>query len=474
MPFETSAETFNAVFRGALEKKPFDYFLDELSRYLKSKPAVRFAAEMAAWIDARKPLAMFTCREDLLYSLVDDMLEGDVPHVVISSKPGKFGIMIPENAVEKSDQIKRIALAKRSGICKAVTGKDFLKIVAGTKASDKSVLAISGLSAAQAKLIQDKMALYMGITRVGVDKMQDQTTTLYFVGRESIKSSIRDEADLCRMYLETAMEVAGPYGEVRSASARLEQEFQDRLAMNFSQSGVNLNKTPLYIIGSGTQYMKVTGLNFEYGHVVMENKRPAMKPEFKADALQPDYRQLLISYSSRIPRRVMTYDNADVLRSLGANMAKTHGTVDYSPSDTERLVRRGEGQIVALLDQMVTLKISGDVEMTIAGKWDEKFKHYCAEAARLIRSFIHGGLPKGYEAQDIIKIGEIAKKYGISLDDYEPVADMLTSPEVALLTSEVERIVDIQEVVERFQQEEKALQEQQREERAARRGGASR
>jgi len=473
MAFATNTKTFDTIFGQTGEASPVDFFLDEISRYLKTKSSVKFAEAMSASIDKREPMSVFVCREDLVYDMSDEMLDENVPHVVVSAEGGKYGFLVLQKDLESIDRIKAVLLSKKSGICKTVSGKEYSRKKAMAKSADKSVLAISGLSDEKAYLLKQKMGEYFDVAEIGWDKMQDRTNTLYFDGKESVKKSVRDGVDMCRIFLEASIELDGSGGQARTAVALLEQEFENSLMNNFARKGVNLSKTNLYIVGAGTQYVRISGTGFEYGHIVLKDKRPAFSPEFKADGLQPDYRQLLTSYTSRIPRKIMTYDNAEALRCYYRATQNSEAR-DLRPSDRERISLRASRKLSSMIDEMVKIKISGDQEMTISGKWDEKFKHYCNEASYLLTEMAAHRTPIGYGIDDIKSLRALAETYGFEIDDYKKAVKELREAEIYLLTSEIERIVDIEELVEHIQAAEKQRQEERREERARRRGGGAR
>ena len=471
MAFVTSQAAFESVFgsEAVPEKKPQEIFFGQLGRYLKKKKNVRGAVELGKWIDAGKPIVAFTCREDVVEPLAIELGDKGVPYAVTVSEAGETGFVVREPDEKAVSAAEKEVLGSLSCTCMVVPGKEVRKKIGLSKEKDKTVLAVCNLTPAQAEIIRKLYGQYHDGAVIGLDRHQDGTYSLSVPAKKSIKRSAREGMDLCGIILEAMLTTGGPIAVIVNGQAAKKMEFDERLAKNFQEKGINLNRTPLWIAGTGFQYMKVTGNGFEYGHVRPGKASPVLEAQVQASTAQPDYRQLLISYTQRIPDKVVTYDAAEVLRHFQTPAdAEELDFLDIKKTPEERMYARGETKAARQMDMMVARKIQGDGIMLMDGRYNEKLKHYLDEAAQLLAALQDDRVPAGYEPDDVESLRRIFADHKMEAEMYETAVENMRGLEALDIVHSVERIADIAKLIE--QQEQGKEQERGRgEERGSRR-----
>ena len=469
MGFLTSADTFDSVFGDTPKSTPQGNFLQEAAAYLKKKQNVPWALELGQWIDSGKELAAFTCREDVMYDMADELYQANVPYMVLATAKGKVGFLVKKTDDEKAMQAKANVLQRKSKVCTVVSSAELLRQISQAKTTDKTCLAVHGLTRGQVQVIQDRFAEYLEAPKIGVDKMRDGTFTVSMFAKGSIKKNTRAGVDFCRIFLEAIMATTGPNAGKNEAYAFLQSSFMEKLAMDFKEPGVNRNKTPLWIVGASSQYLKMTERDFVYGHAVNRDGRLVLEEEFSAIADQPDYRECLVSYAARIPYCKVTYNQTEVMRHLDKG-SKTDipDKLDISPMTSYRVWARGEKQLAKAIDIMMTRKMQNDEIMVMDGRYNEKFSHYIKEAAKIFEALSIDRAPVGYDLEDVELIKSIMERHKLEGEMYEKTAEAMQTVEALILTNAIERIEDVNERIGMKREEIERNKELEREERAER------
>lgn len=469
MGFLTSAKTFDSVFEDAPQQTPAKEFLQEVAAYLKKKSTVPWAKDLGLWIESGKELSAFVCREDVMFDMAEELYEANVPYMVTTTVNGKIGFLVKQTDEEAAMAAKSRMLSRKGRSCMVVSSKEMLHQIGQSRETDKSCLAIHGLTRGQVQIIQDKYAEYMDVPKIGVDRMQDGTYTVSMFAKNSIKKNARAGVDFCRIFLETMMATSGPNAIKNNAYAALEADFKSWLAADFKEKGVNRNKTPLWIVGASKQFMKITEKDFIYGHAVMKNGTITLETEVQALADQPDYREFLVSYAFRIPYKSLTYDQTKVMRHLSkANDTDEEDTLDNSPMSNYRVWARGEKKLAKAIDIMMTRKLQNDEIMVMDGRYNEKFHHYVQEAIHFFEALGLDRMPPGYDVEDIDVVKSIMEKHRMDGEMYEHTAQAMQAVEAIILTNTIERISDVNERIGIKREEIERNKELEREERAAR------
>ena len=123
--------------------------------------------------------------------------------------------------------------------------------------------------------------------------------------------------------------------------------------------------------------------------------------------------------------------------------------LDVSPSSQYRAYARGEKLLTKQLDQMVTRKIQNDQIMNMDGRQNEKFLHYIEALKELLKAFILGRIPKGYEPSDGKILQDILKKYQMDGEMYEQSLLAIRDIEAVTISASIERIADVEKKIEK-------------------------
>ncbi len=470
MAFKTSTDVFDAVF-GRQEKKNLpEQYLTEIAKYLQTRTHVPGAVALGEWILSGKSLFVFTCREDMTETLAEKLRVAEVPYAVLFTSSGQMGFIIRSADGKKADEIKAATLIEASRTCRVVSGEDMINLAAASKAKDKSCLAFHGLSKAQAYYIRDGYAKRFTHPEIGLDSMSDGTYTLTIRAQDSIKQNTRDDtSDICTILLETIMKTGGPNGRRNTYYAEMEEDYRERLSREFIEEGVNMNRTPLWIIGKGNQFVKITAQGFSYGHAVRKDV-VELKTELQVENVQPDFRQLLVSYTRRIPYKVFTYSSEAVIYHFSKKEEGEFDAADISPEPMYYVYNRGEQELAKTIDQIMTRKLHNEEIMIMDGRWHEKYARYMEEAQAVLRALAVGRLPAGYEPEDLIKIRSILEKYKMQADMYEMSIDLIEKIQAVPIIETIERVADVQKKLGITRETLEREKEKAREERAAKRG----
>ena len=466
MAFNTSNDDFDLLF-GEETQTPSERFHTDLMSYLRTKSNVPSAVKMAEWLADDKPVIAFKCRENVGLSVVEKLYENKIPYVTMISESGKLGFILRQCDKEAVEKANEEVLHEKSRFCTVISGSQMAKQASQSRETDKSCLVVHGLSRSQAEIMKRKYAQYFEAPKIGLDRRHDGTYDFTVFGRESVKRNSRGGPDICTLFLETLLETGGPDEARVNAEANMHSIFIERLAKNFDDPEINMNKMPLWIIGAGMNYMKVTSSEFVYGHVtIARNRELDFNQDAHASALQPDYREMLVSYAARFYNPIMTYNMSEVISHFGgANDSNHLGPSSLLPNSKSRAWARGEHEMSLLIDKMLTRKIAGDPIMTMEGRWGEKFQHYANTAKEFMASLTTGRVPKGYEQSEISSLQEIMDKHGLEGSMFSKVSKNFTKINAITISDTRDRITN---VAERIGESRDAIEKEKAREKAAR------
>ncbi len=476
MAFNTSSSMFDSVFGSEPEQAPSEHFLMELGAYL-NKTKSPIAKTLGEHISKGGSLSTFTCREDLCSDVAEELYENDIPFVIVTSMDDRYGFAVRNEDSVYAKKASDTVLTRKGRVCIVMTSEDIKKQAAMLGESDCTCISIHGLKFGQAQLFKRKYTEYNDAAKVGVDHMMDGTYTLTFFSKDSIKKYANGTPDLCRIYLEVILATGGPYRAKVSQYAEAKAALTERLATNFMDLNNNLKKNPLWIVGNGWHYMKVDINGFTYGVASAKSNDITFNVISQADVAQPDYHGMLVSYASRIVNPSCTCNHNEVMehfKHLQRKRRKEQEEKDYIdvldtvPSPEEIVQRRGEKQLVSLLDTMIMRKIQNDPIMVMDGRYHEKFLHYTSELKNLMKEFCIGRLPLGYSKEDHVRIKEVLKKYNLDGEMYKQSLTNLKDIEAVEIKATVERIADISERIGKNREEQNRIAQEKHKTRVTR------
>lgn len=121
------------------------------------------------------------------------------------------------------------------------------------------------------------------------------------------------------------------------------------------------------------------------------------------------------------------------------------------PTASYRRLDRGEKQLAAQIDLMVSRRIQSDEVMIMNGRWHEKFRHYAGKAADFLEGLGHGHILPEYEPEDIARVRDIMKKHRIEGSMYQQTAQERRDVEAVTITKTIKRITDLQKYLDEQQ-----------------------
>ena len=433
-------------------------FLEGLAGYLSGQPGP-LPKILGAYIRGGGPLMVFSCREDVCASIVAELYTQQIPYALISSPDGQYGFLVRAEDQQKTENVQKAVLEMLSRRCEILTGDDIKRKAAASP--DKSCISLCGLTLGQEEIFRKKFAQLQENAELGVDRMKDGTYMVTLPTKDCIRTDNPDTADLCRAWLEMILSCGGPNGNRNQALAEYAFDLSCRLAKDFREPGVSLNRTPLWVVGNSQQYMRISANGFEYGRGQNRDQKVVLKPVARIDITNPSYRRLLVSYLSRIPFAVTTYDQNEMMAHLKKKKEaeRSRDLLDTAPDARQVIMERGEREMAHKIDQLIKNKIRHDPVMIETKHYSEKFIHYSEELTSFMTSLTDELFPEGYSKEDIAALNATMSRYGLDGEMYRETLPEIHSVEIIEITDTIERIADIGEALEK---EELARQEEAR------------
>lgn len=438
---------------------PLAQFLNGLAGWLISQPGPLPQA-LGKHIREGKPLMVFSCREDVCSGLVSELYAQQIPYALLASPEGQYGFLVRSDDQTKTEEVQKKVLQAFSRRCEILTGEEIKRQTASSQ--DKSCIALCGLTLGQEEIFRKKFAQVRENAQLGVDRMADGTYTITLPTKDSIRIDEPESADVCRAWLETILSCGGPGGSRNEALAEYAFHLRRRLAQNFREAGVNLNKTPLWIVGGGKQYVKITANGFEYGHGVTKDQQVSLKPSVKIDITNPSYRKYLVSFVTRIPYAATTYDLNQAMLHLKRKKEKEKiDMLDLEPDAQQVIMARGEREMGQKIDRMIKSKIRHDPVMIASGHYNEKFMHYADEVKAFLKDLAYDRIPQGYSREEIADLRETMQRFGLDGEMYANTISEIDTLDIVEITDTIERISDIEEILEKEEEPEKEQERSQ-------------
>lgn len=450
MAFNISNDLFDAVFSGKITVPKASDFKMQLADYL-SKLASTEAKQMSEWIRKGGKMSSFRCREDLVDPISSELSEMHIPYALIVRTDGQLGFLTRRDDKEAVDKAKAHVMERLGHTCTIVSLEEMKHSLAKKKKNERAMITLNGLSGEFVELLREMYTEKYQDCEIAIDRRQDGTYSIGVPGEAHVlRSRMEDQTDLCHTYLSILMKEAGPYGAMVMGRAALQNQFNEAMTKGFISEGNNLQKTPLWIVGRGTQYVKVLARSFEYGRAKRDSKYGvSLNTEFQAGTMQPNYTELLNSKCQRIPNKMMTYSFDDVLEHFKAELSDAaYDKLDSSETAEERAYMKKEQKLIDKIDAIVYNKIQGDPTMLLFGRYDEKIAVYMQTAKNLIEAMMKGIAPEGFEKGDIDELYSVVDEVGIDVDEYKGVLPGLDKVEPVLLKDTIEKIADIDQLFE--------------------------
>lgn len=444
MAFSTSTELFQSVFMPSEpEDENTSVFFQAVLRYLAERIElydIEEAVLLYEWISAGNPMKGFMCRIDLVQDVADDFMTEGIPFLCIEEPYGNVGFLIRACDADKSNKIKQGVLDKRAKFCEVISSDELVNRTIKSSEADKNILYITNLSAEQIEILQQLCEENIDETEVGIDEMNDGTFMFSFSGKHAMKKTGKRLASLNQIFALMMLQSLGLNSDVNKRIARNELAVNKAIIKGFARPGIDLRKSPAWVVGRGRHYMRLNGSGFEYGVAVpKDNGQVTLEEQYSVDGSTPDYEMQLNSYLARIDDKTFTYDMRQAIRHLEGR----ESSLNFSKSRDDRIIESFERELVEKADIMVMEKIRSDPVMTMDERWDEKFEHYLGEMAELIDGARMDEVPDGYTRDEINELKQVGDDHGISLEAYLPAISGMRHIETTLSRARLPEIKDI-------------------------------
>lgn len=414
-----SLKTAQANFQKAFidnNKTLTETFLEELREYLTGKKAARYQMLLEC-MDNGEPLASFLCRNDICDDLVTELLEMTIPFVMVTNAKGEYGFIIRSSDRALTNEVIRKILKRKGTYCEIVTGEELLSIIMNLRGeNDKQMLALQGLSVEKLKLLE-KLCKKRGILDfIAEDKMDDGTYRFMVHAKRASQ-----DCNFSEFILTMVMMTEGKNKDLHKRRILNELNVQKLRAMDFGRKeGM---KSPLYIVGSSNQYIKIEQDRFEFGHSARKNGEAVLIAHFFADKTTPSYKEYETSFLNRIPDPIPTKDLHLVMEHFNTHTGRD--PLDFGMTWDERQSYFGEKMLINALMTTVIRKIQNDPIMNVSGRWLEKTFHTTTEAGKVLDGLINNIIPQGYDELDMTQLRASMAEFGMEASSYMTVSNEL-------------------------------------------------
>ncbi len=302
MSLRASKSHFDRLRRNQPSKQT-EGFYTGLGNYLKSREDIVGAKALGQHILDHKPISFAYCRPDTILPMMHRLAEDRIPFVSIVTQDEERGFLIATKDADRYRSVKDRFLKDRSTAIEEKSCNDIFK---ESKNSNPTIL--MGLSDSHYAVFRRHLHESFAKLKYGHEEMADQTHTVAF---KNLKQPVA--LALSKMLLQSSYEVSlMPETTKRDVN---EMNFVSLASKDFWKKGIDLNETPLYIVGSDRQYMKLTERDCEIGYVKRgEVGKEAFVPRTNLLRTEENFFALVCGYSRGIPDRTYTRDESAVLQ----------------------------------------------------------------------------------------------------------------------------------------------------------------
>ena len=443
---------YSAFFRKARAKISGNSFYAQLCEYLGSKE-IYTANAMREYIESKKPLYSFECREDLAFELAEIFFDKKIPYVLTSSD-NKLKFLVRATDCDKIKDLSRSLREEKANSCTILDYQDFEK-VALRYGGDKSVLILSNLSRQEAEFLRKNLGKIDKKSVISLEKHDDSSYSVGIIAERFVKM-LDNREDFFDVYTQMVLNFCGQNSARIASELTREINYNEGLAQNFELEGVNLDRTPCFIIGKTKRYIKVTNMCFEVGFAKVYDGEVELVPYEEVKYNDQNYTAKLMAYGDSIPYRYITYDYDVVerhfLKDGGVDIA------DLKPSGERQSKLLGERIFASKLSESVKLVVSESNLSTTKRNYDLKLNLYSKTCAELLSLVKIGRGNNKFPRETIYDLLNVLDSYDLSIDDYEEAIEKFRTPEIVVIAGEKiqAKAVNIEQLQEKIREEQKA------------------
>ena len=415
MSLRTSQENFQKAFKE--EKKNLTMsFLSDLKNYLKVRKHKNRCGEILECINNNTPLAAFLCRNDICEELEMEMLKREIPFVIVTNKKGENGFVIRSDDRGITNETIKEVLGKLGKTCDVVTGEELKSFFKDSKKN--GLLAVNGLSYKEMRLLEKLCRKKGFLDYIAQDKMSDGTYRFMVQGEKAVEYN-----NLAITLFELVMMIEGKNKFLNAKKIDNELKVENLRINNFGRGAAGFK--PIYLVGSGNQFVKIDQNKFTFGHAVQAHGKVNLVSQFELDNSRNGYASIEASYINRIQDPAATMDINEVYGHFNIR-DEEKDNMGFGLTDEERNNLLGENLLVsAIMSSVISTTYEDDI-MNVPERWVEKTEHITSEAGRLLSGIINDQVPEGYSELDLLEARDLIDDYDLDLKDYESVAEVMT------------------------------------------------
>ena len=410
MSFDATNAEFEAVFsQENVDAEVISSFLESLRKNLQRKGS-RTSKELLKWMEKGGQLSAFTCRDDVLLNMAEEMSGAGIPYVVIREVTGGAGILIRECDAKKVTLLTSDVLRKFSSYCRVASVQEAEMVYLQSNDDDKMMIQIGGLTEEESLYLEQKCQTALAGEVIGLDTMPDGTRLFSCHGKTAMDGI---HAPLFRQAVSETIFIMNGYMSERSRIKEKEiSYYRQNRALEFPDRNGTMSN-PVWVVGNGQFFVKRTRDGFELGHAVEIYDDVQLETDMVVSALDRKYHVRLNSALSKITGHTCLYEEDAVIEWFKSKR-----------SFVQAAYIEGQKYLAAAMDKMVMKKIGFDSTMQMQGQWSEKLAHYQREAAKLLIAAIKHPErpPKGYSKEDMAKIIDTARDFGIDINAMQTAA----------------------------------------------------
>lgn len=439
MSLKTSQESFQKAFK--TEKKNLTKeFINELEKYLRPRRRNRGNSLLLKSIKNNKPLASFSCRADLCDDLKLEMLKRKIPFVSVTSKNGEHGFVIRMEDRAAANDASKTLLKKLGTRCDVVTGEQLTELDNKMKKGAKGLLAVNGLSYKEMRLLEKLCKKNGFLDYMAQDKMSDGTYRVMVRGEKAVEKN-----QMAFTLSQLVMMIAGKNKNLNAK--RIDNELQvDNLRLNNFGRNVNGFK-PIYIVGSGNQFMKIEQNGFSYGYATRNRDDVNFVNKYSSNDSIRGFKAFEESFINRIPDYAATTEMNQVVEHF-SRQEGTRDSLGFGLTDSERNNYLGESMLVSSIMTTVIANSQNNEIMNASERWVEKTKYITSEAGRFLSGMINNEVPEGYTELDVLEVKNTVSEFELDLKDYETASEYMRG---MIITNEKDSLINVQPEEENIQ-----------------------
>ena len=419
MSLVASMDAFKKAFVN--EEKTFtEEFLIELRAYLITRDKKRHRLLLEA-LDKGEPLSGFRVRSDVAEDMCMELLIRDIPFVLVMNMTGEYGVIIRDSDRNIVINLINALLGKKGTVLRVMTGAELMD-------QKRRLVAINGLTLEEIRMLEELCRGSGEFSEISEDRMSS--------GKYRFMASGKDVAgaeNFAKTIFELHILSSGSNKGINLRRIRNTIDYQN---LRFARFGRDTGmQSPVYVVGSDNQYVKVEQDRFEYGHAALKEGYVRLVPSFSKDMGKEYFAVSESSFLNRISQPAYTKDIGQVMEHFNVMLKGTgeRDSLSFGYTADERNTLYGEKRMTAAITEAVMEKAGKEDIIRIKGKEVHKIGYLTTEMGRVLNGLIDSEIPRGYSREDFSEIiGKISEFAGGSFNpvNYREVAEKMENLDI--------------------------------------------